>query len=116
MDWKTLVGFTIIFHGIVYAWKRSWILRLDTKKLNKCINGISQHRIRKYLRVWFRLGSYVTILIGFPFTLWLFLRTIFYALAPSIVSLFFFHIMFNYFLSYFLMSFFSIFILQLNLN
>jgi hypothetical protein len=86
MDWKALVGFTIIFHGIVYAWKRSFILRLDTKKLNKCINGLSQHRIRKYLRIWFRLGTYVTILIGFPFTLWLFLRTIFYALAPSIVS------------------------------
>src|SRR5690348_9420755 len=87
MDWKTLIGFTIIFHGIIYAWKKTWILRLDTKKLNSLINGVSQHRIRKYFRLWFRLGSYVTLTIGFPFTLWLFLNTIYHAFVPSLVSI-----------------------------
>ncbi|CAG7719303.1 unnamed protein product [Allacma fusca] len=87
MDWKTLVGFTVIFHGIVYAWRRQWILRLDTKKFNNCFNGLGTHRIRKYLRVWFRLGTYVTIVFGFPFTLWLFLRTIYNCLLPSVVSI-----------------------------
>jgi hypothetical protein len=86
MDWKTVVGFTIIFHALVYAWKREWILRMDTRKLNSAINAIGQHPIRKYLRVWFRIGTYATIILGFPFTLFLFIRTIFYALFPSIVA------------------------------
>ncbi|CAL8072952.1 unnamed protein product [Orchesella dallaii] len=86
MDWKTLVVFTVIFHGIVFALRRQWILRMDTKLFNSTLNGMSSHRIRKYVRVWFRMGTYATIVLGFPFTIWLFLRTIFHAIFPSIVA------------------------------
>lgn len=86
MDWKTLVVFTVIFHGVVYALRRQWVLRMDTKLFNSTLNGMSSHRLRKYVRVWFRMGTYATIVLGFPFTLWLFLRTIFHAIFPSIVA------------------------------
>lgn len=86
MDWKTLVVFTVIFHGVVYALRRQWILRMDTKLFNSTLNGMSNHRVRKYIRVWFRMGTYATIVLGFPFTIWLFLRTIFHAIFPSIVA------------------------------
>lgn len=59
---------------------------MDTKLFNSTLNGMSSHRIRKYIRAWFRIGTYATIVLGFPFTTWLFLRTIFHAIFPSIVA------------------------------